>query len=95
MIFNIINRLFQHSKKLILYLNINIIMSKTITIRKTVYDELIKEKRKNESFSELLERLVKLENREQLLLSLRGSVVFSNKKDMLQEIEDSRWDRRK
>lgn len=70
-------------------------MSKTITIRKTVYDELIKEKRKNESFSELLERLVKLENREQLLLSLRGSVVFSNKKDMLQEIEDSRWDRRK
>jgi predicted CopG family antitoxin len=75
-------------------LNININMSKTITIRKAVYDELLMAKKKNESFSELLDRLVKSEDKKQLLVSLRGSITFSDKKAMLKEIKESRWDKR-
>lgn len=69
-------------------------MPKTITIRKTVYDELLKAKKENESFSELLERLVKSEDKKQLLLTLRGSVTFIDKKGMLKEIQDKRWEKR-
>ena len=69
-------------------------MPKTITIRKTVYDELLKAKKENESFSELLERLVKSEDKKQLLLALRGSVIFIDKKGMLKEIQDKRWEKR-
>ncbi|MHB8396865.1 MAG: antitoxin VapB family protein [Thermoplasmataceae archaeon] len=69
-------------------------MPKTITIRKTVYDELLKAKKENESFSELLERLVKSEDKKQLLLALRGSVTFIDKKGMLKEIQDKRWEKR-
>ena len=69
-------------------------MPKTITIRKTVYDELLKAKKENESFSELLERLVKSEDKKQLLLALRGSVTFTDKKGMLKEIQDKRWEKR-
>jgi len=75
-------------------LNININMSKTITIRKAVYDELLMVKKKNESFSELLDRLVKSEDKKQLLESLRGSITFSDKKAMLKEIKESRWEKR-
>jgi predicted CopG family antitoxin len=78
----------------IIRLNININMSKTITIRKAVYDELLMAKKKNESFSELLDRLVKSEDKKQLLVSLRGSITFSDKKAMLKEIKESRWDKR-
>jgi len=77
-----------------LNINININMSKTITIRKAVYDELIMAKKKNESFSELLDRLVKSEDKKQLLESLRGSITFSDKKAMLKEIKESRWEKR-
>jgi len=73
---------------------LNISMSKTITIRKAVYDELIMAKKKNESFSELLDRLVKSEDKKQLLESLRGSITFSDKKAMLKEIKESRWEKR-
>ncbi|MCL4322891.1 MAG: antitoxin VapB family protein [Candidatus Thermoplasmatota archaeon] len=38
-------------------------MLKTITIRNAVYDELLMVKKKGESFSELLERLAKSEDR--------------------------------
>jgi predicted CopG family antitoxin len=69
-------------------------MSKTITIRKAVYDELLMVKKKNESFSELLDRLVKSEDKKQLLESLRGSITFSDKKAMLKEIKESRWEKR-
>jgi predicted CopG family antitoxin len=77
-----------------LNINININMSKTITIRKAVYDELLMAKKKNESFSELLDRLVKSEDKKQLLESLRGSITFSDKKAMLKEIKESRWEKR-
>ena len=69
-------------------------MSKTITIRKAVYDELLSVKKKGESFSELLERLAKSEDRKQLLLSIRGSVTFTDKKNMIKEMEESRLEKR-
>ena len=46
--------------KLTFCLNIN--MSKTITIRNLVYDELLEAKKQSESFIELLDRLVKSED---------------------------------
>jgi len=68
-------------------------MPKTITIKKSVYDELIGFKKKDESFSELLERLVKSQSKHELLLSLRGSVEFDGKEELLKEVEKKRWER--
>ena len=69
-------------------------MSKTITIKKSVYDELIGFKKENESFSDLLERLVKSQSKNELLLSLRGSMVFENKEELLRDMEKKRWEKR-
>ncbi len=69
-------------------------MPKTITIKKSVYDELLGFKRKNESFSELLDRLVKSQSKNELLLSLRGSVEFEDKEKLIREIEKKRWEKR-
>lgn len=52
---------YEPSEKVILCLNRT--MLKTITIRNAVYDELLMVKKKGESFSELLERLAKSEDR--------------------------------
>jgi len=68
-------------------------MPKTITIKKSVYDELIGFKKKDESFSELLERLVKSQSKHELLLSLRGSIEFEGKEELLKEVEKKRWER--
>lgn len=69
-------------------------MSKTITIIKSIYDELIGFKKNDESFSELLDRLMKSQNKKDLLLSLRGSIEFEDKEKLLAEIEKKRWERR-
>ncbi len=69
-------------------------MPKTITIKKSVYDELIGFKKENESFSDLLERLVKSQSKNELLLSLRGSMVFENKEELLRDMEKKRWEKR-
>ncbi len=69
-------------------------MSKTITIKKSVYDELIAFKKENESFSELLDRLVKSQSKEDVLMSLRGSVEFEDKNKLLREIEMKRREKR-
>ncbi|MHB8360375.1 MAG: antitoxin VapB family protein [Thermoplasmataceae archaeon] len=69
-------------------------MSKTITIRETVYNELVKVKKENESFSELLDRLVKSEDKTQLLKMLRGSVNFTDKNKLIEEIRTKRMERR-
>ena len=69
-------------------------MPKTITIKKSVYDELVGFKKENESFSELLDRLVKSQSKKDILLSLRGSVEFEDKGVLLKEIENKRRDRR-
>ena len=69
-------------------------MPKTITIKKSVYDELVGFKKENESFSELLDRLVKSQSKKDILLSLRGSVEFEDKGVLLKEIENKRRERR-
>ena len=69
-------------------------MPKTITIKKSVYDELVGFKKENESFSELLDRLVKSQSKKDILLSLRGSVEFQDKDILLKEIKNKRRERR-
>ena len=69
-------------------------MSKTITIKKSVYDELRGFKKENESFSELLDRLIKSQSKEDLLKLLRGSIEFEDKEKLLKEIEKQRWEKR-
>jgi predicted CopG family antitoxin len=69
-------------------------LTKTITIRDQVYRKLAAVKRKDESFSELFERLVEGTNSIEVLKRLRGSVEFKNKERMLSEIEALRAERR-
>ena len=69
-------------------------MPKTITIKKSVYDELVGFNKENESFSQLLDRLVKSQSKKDILLSLRGSVEFQDKDILLKEIENKRRERR-
>ena len=69
-------------------------MSKTITIKKSVYDELRGLKKENESFSDLLDRLIKSQSKKDVLKSLRGSIEFENKEKLLKEIEKKRWEKR-
>ena len=52
-------------------------MVKTITIRDEVYKKLSSIKRKDESFSELFERLVEDKNPIETLTKLRASVEFT------------------
>ena len=65
-------------------------MVKTITIKNDVYTKLVQLKRENESFSDLFERLAECQDSRQLLVRLRGSVDFTDKKQMLSEIYASR-----
>jgi predicted CopG family antitoxin len=69
-------------------------MAKTISIKKSVYEELKAFKKENESFSELLDRLVKSQSRKNILESLRRSIEFENKEKLIKEIENKRWKRR-
>jgi predicted CopG family antitoxin len=69
-------------------------MAKTLTIRDQVYDKLVLLKKKDESFSELFERLVEGTASLESLRRLRGSVEFKNKQQMLAEIEARRAGRR-
>jgi predicted CopG family antitoxin len=69
-------------------------MSKTITIKKSVYDELRGFKKENESFSDLLDRLIKSQSKKDLLKSLRGSIEFDDKEKLLKEIEKKRREKR-
>ena len=69
-------------------------MSKTITIKKSVYDELRGFKKENESFSELFDRLIKSQSKKDLLKSLRGSIDFEDKEKLLKEIKKKRWEKR-
>ncbi len=69
-------------------------MSKTITIKNSVYDELKGFKKENESFSEFLDRLIKSQSKKDLLKSLRGSIEFDDKEKLLKEIEKKRREKR-
>lgn len=69
-------------------------MSKTITIKTEVYEDLIKVKKESESFSELFERLIKSATPIETLRKMRGSVEFRNKKKMVSEIYSRREEMR-
>ena len=69
-------------------------MVKTITIRDEVYKKLLSVKRENESFSELLDKLVEGADSLETLKSLRGCVEFKDKDRMISEIYSSRAERR-
>ena len=69
-------------------------MSKTITIKKSVYDELNGFKKENESFSELLDRLIKSQSRKDILLSLRRNIEFEHKEELFKENAKNRWEKR-
>ena len=69
-------------------------MVKTITIREEVYRKLLTVKKKDESFSELFDRLAESKDPLETLSKLRGSVEFRKKKEMLSEIYSSRAERR-
>ena len=65
---------------------------KTITVKSRVYDQLLALKRKNESFSDLFERLSK--NNTEILQNLRGCVEFDNKKELIKDINEKRKEHR-
>lgn len=69
-------------------------MPKTITIKKSVYNELKGFKKENESFSDLLDRLIKSQSNKDLIKPLRGSIEFEDKEKLLKEIENKRWEKR-
>ncbi len=69
-------------------------MVKTITIRDEVYEKLSGAKEENESFSELLERLVEGTDPTKTLMRLRGCVEFKNKEKILAKIRATRGERR-
>jgi predicted CopG family antitoxin len=73
-------------------------MVKTITIKDDVYKKLIAQKGKDESFSDLFERLVKenLHGGIDALKKLRGSIEFDKnvKEKILVDIASKRSERR-
>jgi predicted CopG family antitoxin len=68
--------------------------SKTITIREDIYKMLLGVKRKNESFSNLFERLVKSKSGLDVLKELRAEFEFENKDALLKELYEKRRERR-
>jgi len=69
-------------------------LTKTITIRDKVYRKLLTVKRRDESFSQLFERLTDDVSAPELLRKLRGCVEFRDKNEMLSEIRTHRVERR-
>ena len=66
--------------------------TKTITIKEEVYNSLLSLKRKDESFSDLLDRLTRKENPLDLLEQMAGTVDFGDTKDLIDEIRSKRSD---
>jgi predicted CopG family antitoxin len=60
-----------------------------------VYRKLLTVKKKDESFSELFDRLAENKDPLETLSKLRGTVEFRKKKEMLSEIYSSRAERRR
>ena len=55
--------------------------TKTITIKEEVYNSLLSLKRKDESFSDLLDRLIRKENPLELLEQMAGTLVYYSSKN--------------
>ena len=71
------------------------ILVKTITIRDEVYRKLLAVKRKDESFSELFDRLAESNDPLKTLAKLRARVEFREKEEMFSELYSSRAERRR
>ncbi len=69
-------------------------MVKTITIRDEVYGKLVTIKGKDESFSELFDRLVECTAPVETLKKLRGKVEFTDKETMLSKLHSKRAEKR-
>jgi predicted CopG family antitoxin len=67
---------------------------KTITVRDEVYKKLLAMKRTDESFSDLLDRLLETVDSAEILAKLRAKVEFTEKEKMLSEISNKRAERR-
>jgi predicted CopG family antitoxin len=68
---------------------------KIITIRDEVYRKLLAVKRKDESFSELFDRLAEGKDSIETLTKLRATVEFGHKDEMLSELYSLRAERRR
>jgi len=65
---------------------------KTLTIKKSIYEKLLSMKRKNESFSDLFERLSR--SNLEILKKMRGCNTYEDKEEMLKEIYEKRKEKR-
>ncbi len=65
---------------------------KTLTIKESVYKKLLLIKRKNESFSDLFERLSK--SNIEILKKMRGYNTYEDKEKLLNEIYEKRKEKR-
>jgi predicted CopG family antitoxin len=65
---------------------------KTLTIKESVYKKLLIMKRKNESFSDLFERLSN--SNVEVLKKMRGCNTYKDKMGMIKEIYDKRKEKR-
>jgi len=65
---------------------------KTLTIKESSYKKLLLMKRKNESFSDLFERLSK--SNIEVLKKMRGCNTYEDKEEMLREIYEKRKEKR-
>ena len=65
---------------------------KTLTIKESVYKKLLMMKGKNESFSDLFERLSS--SNLELLKKMRGCNIYEDKEKMLKEIYEKRKEKR-
>jgi len=65
---------------------------KTLTIKESIYKKLLLMKRKDESFSDLFERLSN--SNLEILKKMRGCNTYKNKEKMLKEIYEKRKEKR-
>ncbi len=66
--------------------------TKTITIKKEVYDLLNSIKKEDESFSDLLERLAKRNKSLIILKKLKGTIDLGDSQELINEIKSKRND---
>jgi predicted CopG family antitoxin len=64
--------------------------TKTISIKKDVYDLLKSIKRKNESFSDLLKRLTFKQNSFKILEKIAGTMDLGNTSELIDDIRKKR-----
>jgi len=65
---------------------------KTLTIKESIYKKLLIMKRKDESFSDLFERLS--DSNLEILKKMRGCNTYEDKEKMLKEIYEKRKEKR-